>query len=108
MKLKLHVSTVTRLYAGILCILASAGCASSGSHALNGHEAQCLSGVVRPISRDSLGHYQLLSFTRGSAVSPLGDAPSESDWDLIRQLSAERRGPCLGCVAASEQTGSVR
>lgn len=108
MKMKIRFSTVTCLGVGLLCILAGAGCTSSGSHALNSHDTQCLTGESRPVNRESLAHYQGLGFTHGSVVSRLGDAPSESDWDMTRGLPTELGTPGVDQVAGIGQTGASR
>lgn len=108
MKLKINVPAATSLGVALLFVLGGAGCASSGNHAMVSHDAQCLTGGAQHSSQGSLAQYQSWRFSRPSAVSPLGDAPAESDLELTREWPAEGQYPCAGSVAGMAQTASVR
>jgi hypothetical protein len=89
-KLKIHVSAVSSLGVVLLFILGSAGCASFSNHAVVRNDTQCLTGEDLRNSREGLAQYRSLGFPRGSAVSPLGDAPGEKDLEMMREFSGER------------------
>ena len=108
MKLKINVPAATSVGVALLFVLGGAGCASSGNHAMINHDAQCLTGGAQPNFQGSLAQNQSWRFSRASAVSPLGDAPAESDLELTREWPAERQYPCAGCVAGNVQTALVR
>ena len=108
MKLKINVPAATSLGVALLFVLGGAGCASSGNHAMVSHCAQCLTVGAQSNSQDSLAQDQSWRFSRASAVSPLGDAPAESDLALTREWLAEGQYPCAGCAAGVAQTASVR
>jgi hypothetical protein len=72
------------------------------------HDAQGLTGGAQHSSQGSLAQNQSWRFSRASAVSPLGDAPSESDLELTREWPAEGQYPSASSVAGMAQTASVR
>ena len=108
MKLKINVPAATSVGVSLLFVLGGAGCASSGNHAMVSHDAQGLTGGAQHSSQGSLAQNQSWRFSRASAVSPLGDAPAESDLALTREWLAEGQYPCAGCAAGMAQTASVR
>jgi hypothetical protein len=108
MKTKRLVPAVTALGVALLAVLGGAGCASSSNHASITHENECLTAAVVGAPRENLGQYPTWRFPRGSVVSPLGDAPSESDWGLTSETLAQPYAPCADGAVSVAQTGLPR
>lgn len=108
MNVKMLIPAVTTLGVAILAVLGGAGCASSGHHARVTHDADCLTAAVSGAPRENLGQYPTWRFPRVSVVSPLGDAPHESDLGLMSERPAQDPSPCAECAVSFAQAGLTR